>query len=153
MLNGALNIHARILSAKEDKEGSIIKHIVPWLTRLTFSKSEYAVEERVTRASLVGASLQTSIRQQNINQMMISSARSQGDFKTNALLKLEIIKATRAMYGKIITIVFTLYSVTVLSLGISWTATPANLDGNVITGLQLSIVALHVVFFICAFFL
>ena len=84
---------------------------------------------------------------------MALTASSEVHSKVNFRLKLAVLKATKDIYGKIIIAIYTLYAVTVFGLTISWTTTSAEISNDVITGLEISTLVLHAIFFICSFFM
>mmetsp|Transcript_4070 Transcript_4070/g.6203 ORF Transcript_4070/g.6203 Transcript_4070/m.6203 type:complete len:374 (-) Transcript_4070:152-1273(-) len=148
-----------IIGAQEDKNGSLVSHLISTFKGFMTSNQHQDLDEALKASS--AESLKSHARRQLIKSSMTAldgNAESQNNpsllsrHRHKAALKIATFKATK-MYGKTILTAFTLYSVTVFSLNLSWNLTTADVSSDMLDILEIMNVLLHAIFFLWSFFI
>jgi len=145
-----------IIGAEEDKNGSLVSHLVSSLKRFMTSNQHQDLDEALKAKS--ASNLKSHARRQSIHSSLIAlnpdiESQHIPSLRNKAALKIATFTATKSMYGKTILTFFTLYSVTVFSLNLSWNLTTADVSSDMIYVLEIMNVLLHSFFFLCSFFI
>ena len=130
----------RIRCAEEVNNESLFKHFLRPVVRKRNKEHDKS-------------SLRSARRQESVQNMMARSAASRKSKTQAALLKFEVLKATRMMYTKLITMACTFYAITVFGVVLILSTTPVPLSRQTIYGVEISIVVLHSIFLASVFVL
>eukprot|EP00984_Skeletonema_dohrnii_P017190 scaffold7773_cov88-Skeletonema_dohrnii-CCMP3373.AAC.1 len=133
-----------IICAQEDKNGSLVSHLVLALKGFMSSNQHRDVDEALEAKS--AANLKSHTRRQSIQSSLNEGVHSEhrpsflDRHRNKAALKIETFKATAAI-------------VTVFSLNLSWNLTTADVSSEMLHVLEILTVLLHAIFFLCSFFI
>jgi len=146
-----------VICAQEDKNGSLVSHLLLALKGFMSSNQHRDVDEALEAKSAANLkshtrrlSIQSSLNALNLDE---NNPSFLDRHRNKAALKIATFKATNSMYGRTILAFFTFYSVTTFSLNLSWNLTTADVSSEMLHVLEIMTVLLHAIFFLCSFFI